>query len=345
MKVLVTGGSGFIGSAVALHLLGAGHEVVNLDRQTYAANPATEAELGKRPGYRLLAGDVADPAAVAAAFAQHRPEAVIHLAAESHVDRSIDGPMPFIATNVNGTAVLLEAARAYWNGLRDRDRFRLLHVSTDEVFGSLGAGGRFDEASPYRPNSPYAASKAAADHLARAWHATYGLPVVISNCSNNYGPRQFPEKLIPLMILNALAGRPLPIYGDGLQMRDWLHVEDHAAGLAALIERGRPGETYLLGGGGDIANLTVVRAVCDALDEVRPDGLGARRRLIRHVADRPGHDRRYAVDAGKMAVEIGWRPGVSFPEGLRRTVEWYLANEDWWGPLRAPWAERLGLAS
>lgn len=350
MKLLVTGGGGFIGSALVHYLVETGHTVVNLDKMTYAANPASLAGLECTGRYASVLADVADHAAVSVAFHRHHPDAVIHLAAESHVDRSIDGPLPFIATNVTGTAVVLEAARDYWNGLDGarRGRFRLLHVSTDEVFGSLGTDGRFDEASPYQPNSPYAASKAAADHLARAWHVTYGLPVIVTNCSNNYGPRQFPEKLIPLMILNGLNGLPLPVYGDGGQMRDWLHVDDHARGLLAAVERGRPGESYLLGGDHDITNIEVVGAVCDALDEMIPDPLGARRRLIRHVADRPGHDRRYAINPAKAAREIGWKPATSFAEGIRATVRWYLDNESWWVPLlgaSSPWTCRLGLVS
>lgn len=348
MRVLVTGGSGFIGSALVHLLVREGHQVANIDKMTYAANPASLA--GLSAGYRHIHADIADAPALASAFRDHRPEAVVHLAAESHVDRSIDGPLPFVTTNVTGTATVLEAARAYWNGLvgSEREGFRLLHVSTDEVFGSLGAEGRFDETSPYQPNSPYAASKAAADHLARAWHVTYGLPVMVSNCSNNYGPRQYPEKLIPLMILNGLTGLALPVYGDGRQVRDWLHVDDHARGLLAMLERGRPGESYLLGGGCDIANIDVVHAVCDALDEMVPDRLGCRRRLLRHVTDRPGHDRRYAVNPSKAARELGWRPEDSFAEGIRATVRWYLDNEAWWAPLLgedSPWTRRLGLAS
>jgi dTDP-glucose 4,6-dehydratase len=354
MKFLVTGGSGFIGSALIHHLVQdlaqAGHTVVNLDKMTYAANPASLAGLEWTGRYAPVLADVADPAALSRTFRRHQPEAVIHLAAESHVDRSIDGPLPFIATNVTGTAVLLEAAREYWNGLDAprRERFRLLHVSTDEVFGSLGAEGRFHEASPYRPNSPYAASKAAADHLARAWHVTYGLPVIVSNCSNNYGPRQFPEKLIPLMILNGLNGLPLPVYGDGRQMRDWLHVHDHARGLLTLVERGQPGETYLLGGGADIANMDVVTAICDALDQMAPDRQGTHRRLIRHVADRPGHDRRYAVDTGKAQRHMDWHPTIPFTQGIHDTVRWYLDNQSWWAPTpdqNSPWTRRLGLPS
>jgi len=350
MTFLVTGGSGFIGSALVHYLVAAGHRVVNLDKMTYAANPASLAGLECTGRYASVLADVSDRAAVVQTFERHQPIAVIHLAAETHVDRSIDRPLPFIATNVTGTAVVLEAARDYWNGL-DADRrehFRLLHVSTDEVFGSLGVEGRFHEGSPYRPNSPYAASKAAADHLARAWHVTYGLPVIISNCSNNYGPRQFPEKLIPLMILNGLNGLPLPVYGDGGQMRDWLHVDDHARGLLATIERGRPGESYLLGGGRDITNMAVVGAVCDALDELASDALGTHRRLIRHVADRPGHDRRYAIDAAKAERDLGWRPTTTFAEGIRATVRWYLDNQAWWEPLvgeSSPWTRRLGLPS
>jgi dTDP-glucose 4,6-dehydratase len=350
MRVLVTGGSGFIGSALVHMLVEGGHSVINFDKMTYAANPASLAGLEWTGRYAPVLGDVADRAALAATLARHQPDALIHLAAESHVDRSIDGPLPFVATNITGTAMVLEAARAYWNGLGEEQRasFRVLHVSTDEVFGSLGPEGRFDEHSPYQPNSPYAASKAAADHLARAWHATYGLPVIVSNCSNNYGPRQFPEKLIPLMILNGLNGLTLPVYGDGRQVRDWLHVEDHACGLLAMLERGVPGQSYLLGGGCDIANIEVVHSVCDALDEMAPDQLGSRRRLIRHVTDRPGHDRRYAVDPAKAARDLGWRPKAGFAQGIRATVRWYLDNQEWWAPLLgedSPWTRRLGLAS
>lgn len=350
MTILVTGGCGFIGSSVVHHLVQQGHTVVNLDRMTYAANPESLADLAEDSRHILIQVDITDTRAVTQAFQAHRPDAVIHLAAESHVDRSIDGPMPFITTNVAGTAVLLEAARDYWNGLNGlaRQTFRFLHVSTDEVFGSLGSRGRFRETSPYRPNSPYAASKAAADHLARAWQVTYGLPVIISNCSNNYGPRQFPEKLIPLMILKGLAGQPLPVYGDGRQRRDWLHVDDHARGLLALLQRGRPGQSYLLGGGRDVSNMEVVEAICATLDAEIPEGLGPRRRLIRHVADRPGHDRRYAVNTAKARAELGWQPTTNFADGMRQTVKWYLENRDWWLPLMGadlPWTHRLGLAS
>ncbi|HYD99295.1 MAG TPA: dTDP-glucose 4,6-dehydratase [Alphaproteobacteria bacterium] len=344
--VLVTGGCGFIGSAVVRHLIAeTGAAVVNVDKLTYAANPANVASVADDPRYRFERADIRDAAALARIFAEHRPDAVMHLAAESHVDRSIDGPMAFVETNVVGTAALLQAAAAHWRGLPEGRRadFRFHHVSTDEVYGSLGPTGLFTEETPYRPNSPYSASKAASDHLARAWHHTYGLPVVTSNCSNNYGPRHFPEKLIPLVLLNALEGRPLPVYGDGLQVRDWLYVEDHARALWAVLTRGRPGEVYNVGGHNEQTNLSVVEGICDLLDELagpRPEG--PRRGLIRFVADRPGHDRRYAIDASKIARELGWAPRETFASGLRRTVEWYLANEAWWRPLREEATRRRG---
>ena len=351
MKVLVTGGAGFIGSALVRHLLrDAGHEVVNLDKLTYAANPASLAEVADHPNYRFVHADICDARAVAAAFDAHDPDAIVNLAAESHVDRSIDAPADFLHTNVEGTYVLLEAARRHWQGLDDsrRARFRFHQVSTDEVYGALGPEGRFTEATPYAPSSPYSASKAAADHLARAWQRTYGLPVVVSNCTNNYGPRQFPEKLIPLAILNALEGRALPVYGDGGQVRDWLHVEDHARALAAVLTRARPGSTYNIGADCERRNIDVVRAICRLVDAADPGSPHSpRERLITRVEDRPGHDRRYAMDAGRARADLGWRPEIDFDDGLARTVRWYLDNEAWWRPLRERvyGGERLGLGA
>ena len=344
--ILVTGGAGFIGSAVCRHLVRHGEAVVNVDALTYAANPHSLDPIAHESGYAFAKADVRDRQALDAIFAQHRPRAVMHLAAESHVDRSIDGPLTFVDTNVVGTTVLLEAARAYWSSLprQEADAFRLLHISTDEVFGSLGETGAFDETTRYDPSSPYAASKAASDHMVRAWGRTYGLPVLISNCSNNYGPYHFPEKLIPLMILNALHRKPLPVYGDGQQVRDWLFVEDHAAALATILARGTPGETYAVGGNSERANLDVVRTICDLVDAAVP-GEPLRRELITYVEDRPGHDRRYAIDATKLSTTLGWGPTVTFEEGLARTVDWYLANEAWWRPLREQRysGERLGV--
>jgi dTDP-glucose 4,6-dehydratase len=347
MKVLVTGGAGFIGSAVCRHLVAdLGHEVVNLDKLTYAACLANLDPIAEDPRYRFERADICDRPAVERIFAETRPDAVMHLAAESHVDRSITGAGDFIATNIDGTYQLLEAARAYWTGLPDdrRDAFRFLHVSTDEVYGSLGPTGLFTETTRYDPSSPYSASKAASDHIATAWHRTYGLPVVISNCSNNYGPYQFPEKLIPLMILNGLEGRELPVYGDGANVRDWLHVEDHARALFMILAGGRPGERYNVGGHNERTNLEVVGAIVAALDRLAPTG-GDRRELIRMVADRPGHDRRYAIDSAKTQRELGWKARESFDTGLEKTVRWYLDNEAWWRPLRERryGGERLGL--
>jgi dTDP-glucose 4,6-dehydratase len=346
LRVLVTGGAGFIGSTVCRALVERGAFVVNVDKLTYAANPRSLDAIAQSPLYAFEHHDICDRAAMDAVFARHRPTAVLHLAAESHVDRSITGAAPFINTNVNGTHQLLEAAQHYYSKLTsdERSRFRFVHVSTDEVYGSLGESGYFHEDTPYRPSSPYAASKAASDHLALAWFQTYGLPTIISNCSNNYGPCQFPEKLIPLTILNALAGEPLPVYGDGLNVRDWLFVEDHAAGLITLIERGRPGEKYNFGGGSERTNLAVVERICDLIDEVAP-GARRRRALITFVTDRPGHDRRYAIDASKARRELGWQPRESFDSGLERTVRWYLKNRAWWEPLRRHvyGGERLGL--
>ena len=347
MRVLVTGGAGFIGSALARHLvLDLGASVLVVDKLTYAGDRRNLAACEGEPGFSFLQADICDAQAMAAAFRDFRPDAVAHLAAESHVDRSITGAAPFIHTNITGTFAMLEAARAHWAGLdaEGRDRFRFLHVSTDEVFGSLGAEGAFSETTAYDPRSPYSSSKAASDHLARAWHHTYGLPTLVTNCSNNYGPFHFPEKLIPLVLLNALEGKPLPVYGKGDNVRDWLFVEDHARALATALERGRPGETYCVGGRSERRNLEVVEAICDALDRQVP-AERPRRELITFVADRPGHDQRYAIDASKAEAELGWRPRESFESGLQRTVEWYLANEWWWRPLRDKRyaGERLGL--
>ena len=348
MKHLVTGGAGFIGSAVCRELVAQGHEVVNLDALTYAADLRSLDTAADSPLYAFEQADVTDAAALARIFATHRPERVLHLAAESHVDRSITGPGAFVQTNVVGAYTLLEAALAHWRTLggEAREAFRVLHVSTDEVYGSLGAQGLFTETTPYDPRSPYSASKAASDHLAKAWFHTYGLPVVVSNCSNNYGPFHFPEKLIPLVILNALEAKTLPVYGDGANVRDWLYVEDHARALALIVAEGRPGETYNVGGRNERTNLQVVQGVCDLVDELAgPLPSGPRRGLIAFVPDRPGHDRRYAIDASKLEGELGWRARESFDTGLRRTVRWYLDRRDWWEPLRARYSgERLGLA-
>ena len=337
MKILVTGGAGFIGSAVIRHLIGAGEAVVNVDKLTYAATPEALEDAASSPLYAFAKVDICDGASLREVFAEHRPDAVMHLAAESHVDRSIDDAADFIETNVVGTYRLLETATAYWRELEGpaRDAFRFHHISTDEVFGALGAEGLFTEETPYRPNSPYSASKAASDHFVRAWHKTYGLPVVTSNCSNNYGLYQFPEKLIPLMIINALTGKPLPVYGKGENVRDWLHVEDHARALVTVLKSGQLGETYNVGGDSEMRNIDVVGMICDLVDDLSPrDGGGSRRDLITYVTDRPGHDLRYAVDATKIERELGWRPQESFASGLGKTVEWYLAHRDWWQGIR-----------
>ena len=332
--IFVTGGCGFIGSAVVRRLLGGdGYRVVTIDKMTYAASPEALAGLYDHPRHVFVQADICDGRRMAELFAEHRPNAIMHLAAETHVDRSIDAPADFIQTNIVGVFTLLEVACAYWRTLAPEDQtaFRFHHVSTDEVFGSLGAEHRFSETSRYDPNSPYAASKAASDHLARAWLRTYGLPVVLSNCSNNYGPFQFPEKLIPLVTIRALEEQPLPVYGDGRQVRDWLHVDDHVSGLLAVLERGQVGESYNIGGFGERQNIDVVRSICSILDRLRPSAAGPRERLIAFVADRPGHDRRYAIDPAKAVAELGWRPQYDdFEDGLAATIAWYLDFEPWW---------------
>jgi dTDP-glucose 4,6-dehydratase len=351
VSLIVTGGAGFIGSALVRRLVGESDEqVVTFDKLTYAGNVESLDAITDAPNHRLVRADICDEVAVRRVLDEHRPRAIIHLAAESHVDRSIDGPAEFIHTNIVGTFTLLRETLTYWRALSgsDRDRFRFLHVSTDEVFGSLGSDGFFDEETPYRPNSPYSASKASSDHLVRAWHHTYGLPTLTSNCSNNYGPFQFPEKLIPLTILNALEGKPLPVYGRGENVRDWLFVDDHADALLAVLERGRPGETYAVGGNNERRNIDVVRAVCDLLDELAPAlPSGSRQQLITFVTDRPGHDQRYAIDAGKIRRDLGWSPAETFETGLRKTVQWYLDNRTWWEHVRsgAYRGERLGLGA
>jgi len=332
--ILVTGGAGFIGSNFVLQWIEKiGTPVINLDLLTYAGNPDNLAALHGNPHYRLVRGDICNAECVAAALKEHHPSAIVHFAAESHVDRSIVDPGAFIHTNVQGTYTLLEQTRRYWSALDESEKqgFRFLHVSTDEVYGTLRpTDPAFSEATPYAPNSPYAASKAASDHLARAYFHTYKLPVLTTNCSNNYGPFQFPEKLIPLMILNALEGKALPVYGDGQNVRDWLYVGDHCSAIRTVLERGKTGETYNIGGNSERNNLHVVETICDLVDEFRPDAsIGSRRKLITFVADRPGHDRRYAIDAGKIDRELGWRPAVSFESGLRETVEWYLNHSSW----------------
>lgn len=344
MKLLVTGGAGFIGSAVVRQAVEKGHDVVNVDALTYAACLDNVASVAGSPLYSFERADICDWDAMVRVFDQHRPDAVMHLAAESHVDRSIDGPGAFVQTNVTGTYTLLEAARHYWQG-RDRfEGFRFHHISTDEVFGSLGATGQFTESTPYDPRSPYSASKAASDHLVRAWGETYGLPIVLTNCSNNYGPFHFPEKLVPVIILNALAGKPLPIYGDGSNVRDWLFVEDHADALLTVLQRGQLGRSYNIGGENERTNLELVQTLCAILDDKRPKASGSYADQITFVTDRPGHDARYAIDPTRMQTELGWRPSVTVEEGLALTVEWYLNNEAWWRALqeRDGVGERLG---
>lgn len=334
--ILVTGGAGFIGSNFVLDWLADAatrdEAIVNLDALTYAGNLRNLQSLQSNPRHIFVHGDICDRALVDRLLAEHRPRAIVHFAAESHVDRSIHGPGEFMRTNVQGTFTLLEAARAHWSALpaAERDGFRFHHVSTDEVYGSLAPDApAFTETHPYEPNSPYSASKAASDHLVRAWHHTYGLPVLTSNCSNNYGPWHFPEKLIPLMIVNALAGKPLPVYGDGRQIRDWLYVKDHCSGIRVVLAGGRIGETYNIGGWNEQANIDIVKTICTLLDELRPDPAGPYARLITHVADRPGHDRRYAIDARKIERELGWRPAETFESGIRKTVQWYLDHASW----------------
>ncbi|ARR57051.1 dTDP-glucose 4,6-dehydratase [Rhizorhabdus wittichii DC-6] len=350
MRILVTGGAGFIGSALIRHLIGeTDHEVLNLDKLTYAGVLSSLDPVGDSPRYRFVRGDICDGELVGRLLGEFRPDVIAHLAAESHVDRSIDGPGAFIQTNLVGTYTLLAEALAYWRGLDGdrRDAFRFHHISTDEVFGSLGADGYFTEATAYDPRSPYSASKAGSDHLVRAWGHTYGLPVLVTNCSNNYGPYHFPEKLIPLIIIRALAGEPLPVYGDGSNVRDWLFVEDHARALRAVFERGVPGETYNVGGDSERRNLEVVQAICATLDRLAPRADGrAYAGQIGFVADRPGHDHRYAIDASKIKAELGWAPQVGFEEGIERTVRWYLDHRGWWGDILAGRYDtaRLGLA-
>lgn len=343
MKILVTGGAGFIGSAVVRLAVARGHDVVNLDALTYAACLDNVASVAGSPHYAFEQADIRDRAALDRVLAAHQPDAIMHLAAESHVDRSIDGPGDFIDTNVTGTFNLLEAARAYWTRAGKPDGFRFHHISTDEVFGSLGATGQFTEETPYAPNSPYSASKAASDHLVRAWHETYGLPVVMTNCSNNYGPFHFPEKLIPVVILNAFAGKPIPVYGTGTNVRDWLYVEDHADALLTVLAKGQLGRSYNIGGENEARNIDLVQMICALLDDMHPQG-APHDRLITFVTDRPGHDARYAIDPSRIRTELGWRPSVTLQEGLRRTVQWFLQNEPWWRALQSRHGvgERLG---
>jgi dTDP-glucose 4,6-dehydratase len=345
MKLLVTGGAGFIGSAVVRLAVARGHEVVNLDALTYAACLENVASVSASPLYSFEQADIRDLPALEAIFQKHQPDAVMHLAAESHVDRSIDGPQAFIETNVMGTYNMLQAARHYWEGCGKPKAFRFHHISTDEVFGSLGATGQFTEETPYDPRSPYSASKASSDHLVRAWAETYGLPVVLTNCSNNYGPFHFPEKLIPVVILSALAGKPIPIYGKGENVRDWLYVEDHADALLLVLEKGAVGRSYNIGGENERSNLELVQTICTILDALKPAS-APYADLIEFVTDRPGHDLRYAIDPTRIREELGWRPSVTVEEGLEKTVRWYLENEEWWQPLlgRAGVGERLGRA-
>ncbi len=345
MKLMVTGGAGFIGSAVVRLAVARGHEVVNVDALTYAACLENLAPIQDSPGYVFEQANICDGAAMARIFQAHKPDAVMHLAAESHVDRSIDGPAAFIETNITGTYQLLSAARAYWMEAGMPAQFRFHHISTDEVYGSLGATGMFTETTAYAPNSPYSASKAASDHLVRAWHETYGLPVVMTNCSNNYGPYHFPEKLVPVVILRALSGDKIPVYGDGSQIRDWLYVEDHADALLEVLDKGALGRSYNIGGENEVSNLDLVQMICGILDELRP-GAAPYADQVHFVADRPGHDQRYAIDPSRIRDELGWRPSVTLAQGLRKTVQWYLDNASWWQALqnRSGVGQRLGAA-
>lgn len=345
MKILVTGGAGFIGSAVIRRAIADGHSVVNVDALTYAACLENVASVFDAPGYAFEHADIRDASQMATVLETHQPDVIMHLAAESHVDRSIEGPAAFIDTNLTGTYVLLEAARTYWIAAGRPDGFRFHHISTDEVFGSLGATGHFTEDSPYQPNSPYSATKAGSDHLVRAWHETYGLPVVMTNCSNNYGPFQFPEKLIPVVVLNALAGRPIPIYGKGDNIRDWLHVEDHAEALLVVLQNGQIGRSYNIGGENEMTNLDLVKMLCAILDRLKP-GKTPYADLITFVTDRPGHDRRYAIDPARIREELDWRPSYTPETGLEQTVQWYLDNTAWLNALkeRSGVGKRLGIA-
>jgi len=346
MKILITGGAGFIGSAVVRRAVAEGHEVVNLDVLTYSASLENVASVADSPLYAFEQADICDADVVQAIFARHRPDAVMHLAAESHNDRAIDGPLAFVRANVMGTAVLLETARAYWNTLEPEKKaaFRFHHVSTDEVFGALGEDGAFTEETPYDPNSPYSASKAGSDHLVRAWGRTYGLPVVITNCANNYGPFQFPEKLIPTVVVRAMEGKTIPVYGDGRQVRDWLHVDDHADALLTVLARGRLGETYCVGGDSTKRNLEIIEILCAELDKLAPANTPHREKIT-YVADRPGHDFRYSIDASKLRDELGWAPRIDLAQGMEETVRWYVDNRDWWQAIRDRGfeSERLGL--
>jgi len=348
MKILITGGAGFIGSAVVRRAVADGHEVVNLDVLTYSASLENVASVAASPLYAFEQADICDAERVQAIFVRHRPDAVMHLAAESHNDRAIDGPLAFVRANVMGTAVLLEATRAYWNTLAPEPKaaFRFHHISTDEVFGALGESGAFSEETPYDPNSPYSASKAGSDHLVRAWGRTYGLPVVITNCANNYGPFQFPEKLIPTVVVRAMEGKTIPVYGDGRQVRDWLHVDDHADALLTVLQRGRLGETYCVGGDSTKRNLEIIEILCAELDKLAPANTPHREKIT-FVADRPGHDFRYSIDASKLRDELGWAPKIDLAQGMEDTVRWYVENREWWQTIRDGGfeSERLGLAT